>query len=212
MPLSYLPQNQPMVVVTSVGEVWNASVASAAHGLLPRGVGFALVHAKGSVLTHLRDRCASTCPLLRQQNSVSTSGSLEKRLFVLRSYSRALWEKWQQVPKNLSCLMELNKTVVLYLAWSCSTLRRLLFSNKVHFKIKSLFCEAQFCVFTVCVWQVFKSFSPGAIFTADPSLSLGITWYGCLDVQQAQLDPRLGDALCKLKTNSCVCKPDKRLS
>lgn len=41
--------------------------------------------------------------------------------------------------------------------------------------------------------------------------SLGIIRYGCSNVQQVQLNSRHGDALCKMKTNSCVCIPDERL-
>lgn len=68
-----------------------------------------------------------------------------------------------------------------------------IFCNDVHLKIKPHFVKPS---------SVLMSFSTGAAFTADPSPSSGITWYGCFNIQQAPLDSRLGNAACKM--NTCI--------
>lgn len=75
-----------------------------------------------------------------------------------------------------------------------------IFCNDVHFKIKPHFVKPNSVLSTISL----MSFSAGAAFTADPSSSSGITRYGCFNVQQAQLDSRLGNAACEMKTYIAV--------
>lgn len=117
--------------------------------------GVCLAHAKGSVLTCLWDHYASTCPLLQQQNSAGIFSSFQKMLFMLRSYSTELQGKVKMSAKELELVNAAQENHGALLGLVLFNLMQVTFCNNIPFKIKSLFCEAQFCVFTIILCVTF---------------------------------------------------------